>query len=58
MKAAVELRVPPGAAVLWRTATWHCVGPNLSARTRNWDDVPLRAWAEAQAGAAAATDPM
>ena len=31
---AVELRVPPGTAVLWRTATWHCVGPNLSARTR------------------------
>ena len=120
LEAAVELRVPPGAAVLWRTATWHCVGPNLSDRTRkimhvgyhyrwlrptdyveqdpaliarcspirrqllgalgpgshplgetpefhpasqywiprNWDDVPLRAWAEARAGAAAATDPM
>ena len=120
MKAAVELRVPPGTAVLWRTATWHCVGPNLSARTRkimhvgyhyrwlrptdyveqdpeliarcspirrqllgalapgthplgetpefhpasqywmtnNPEDVPLKAWAEAQAGAAAATDPM
>ena len=118
-EAAVELRVPPGTAVLWRTATWHCVGPNLSARTRkimhvgyhyrwlrptdyveqdpaliersspvrrqllgalapgshplgeapefhpasqywiprNWDDVPLRAWAEAQ-GATATTHPM
>ena len=22
--------LPPGAAVLWRTATWHCVGPNVS----------------------------
>ena len=117
---AVELRVPPGTAVLWRTATWHCVGPNLSARTRkimhvgyhyrwlrptdyieqdpgliarsspvrrqllgalatgspplgeapefypasqhwitsNWDDVPLKAWAEEQAGAAAATSPL
>ena len=30
----VELRLPPGAAVLWRTATWHCVGPNLSNRIR------------------------
>ena len=120
MEAAVELRVPPGTAVLWRTATWHCVGPNLSDRTRkimhvgyhyrwlrptdyveqdpaliarcspirrqllgalspgshplgetpefhpasqywitrNWDDVPLKAWAEAQAGSAATTDPM
>ena len=120
MEDAVELRTPPGTAVLWRTATWHCVGPNLSDRTRkimhvgyhyrwlrptdyveqdpaliarcsptrrqllgalgpgshplgeepefhpasqywitrNWDDVPLKAWAEAQAGAAAATDPM
>ena len=34
LDAAVELRIPPGTAVLWRTATWHCVGPNLSARTR------------------------
>ena len=120
MEDAVELRTPPGTAVLWRTATWHCVGPNLSDRTRkimhvgyhyrwlrptdyveqdpaliarcsptrrqllgalspgshplgeepefhpasqywitrNRDDVPLKAWAEAQAGAAAATDPM
>ncbi len=32
--AAVDLRLPPGAAVLWRTATWHCVGPNLSDKTR------------------------
>ena len=31
---AVELKLPPGAAVLWRTATWHCVGPNLSQKTR------------------------
>ncbi len=31
---AVELKLPPGAAVLWRTATWHCVGPNLSNKIR------------------------
>ena len=31
---AVELKLPPGAAVLWRTATWHCVGPNVSDKTR------------------------
>ena len=31
---ALELRLKPGAAVLWRTAVWHCVGPNLSNRTR------------------------
>jgi ectoine hydroxylase-related dioxygenase (phytanoyl-CoA dioxygenase family) len=31
---AVELRLPPGAAVLWRTAVWHCVGPNLSRNIR------------------------
>ena len=30
----VELKLPPGAAVLWRTATWHCVGPNLSNLVR------------------------
>ena len=30
----IELKLPPGAAVLWRTATWHCVGPNLSDKTR------------------------
>ena len=112
---AVELRLKPGAAVLWRTATWHCVGPNQSPETRkimhigyhyrwlrptdyvqqdpdliaksdpvrrqllgalapdshplgedpnyhpssrywlikNWDDVPLRAWAEAKENAQA-----
>jgi ectoine hydroxylase len=112
---AVELKLQPGAAVLWRTATWHCVGPNNSAKTRkimhvgyhyrwlrptdyiqqdseliarsspvrrqllgalatgenplgdapdfqptsqywltkNWDDVPLKAWAEAQTPAGA-----
>ncbi len=31
---AVELKVRPGTAVLWRTATWHCVGPNMSRLTR------------------------
>lgn len=31
---AFELRLAPGTAVLWRTAVWHCVGPNLSRRTR------------------------
>lgn len=31
---AVELLLPPGTAVLWRTATWHCVGPNQSPKTR------------------------
>ncbi len=31
---AVELKLAPGAAVLWRTATWHCVGPNLSSQIR------------------------
>ncbi len=31
---AMELRLKPGAAVVWRTAVWHCVGPNLSERTR------------------------
>jgi len=33
-KDAVELKLPAGSAVLWRTATWHCVGPNLSRKTR------------------------
>lgn len=33
-KDAFELRLPAGAAVLWRTATWHCVGPNQSKQTR------------------------
>ena len=31
---SVELMLPAGSAVLWRTATWHCVGPNLSGKTR------------------------
>ena len=31
---AVEIKLRPGAAVLWRTATWHCVGPNRSDKTR------------------------
>jgi hypothetical protein len=31
---ATELKVPAGAAVLWRTACWHCVGPNTSPATR------------------------
>ena len=31
---AVELKLRPGSAVLWRTAVWHCVGPNLSQKTR------------------------
>ncbi len=33
-EGAVELRLPIGSAVLWRTAVWHCVGPNLSRKTR------------------------
>ena len=31
---AVELRLPAGAAVLWRTAVWHCVGPQTSDQIR------------------------
>ena len=31
---AVELKLPAGTAVLWRTAVWHCVGPNQSQKTR------------------------
>eukprot|EP01051_Picozoa_sp_SAG22_P011698 SAG22_NODE_1149_length_5353_cov_1.820898_1_plen_333_part_00 len=31
---ATELRVPVGSAVVWRTAVWHCVGPNTSESTR------------------------
>jgi ectoine hydroxylase-related dioxygenase (phytanoyl-CoA dioxygenase family) len=31
---AVELRLPAGAAVVWRTAVWHRVGRNLSGRVR------------------------
>jgi len=30
----LELKLPAGSAVLWRTATWHCVGPNRSNKTR------------------------
>ena len=30
----MELRLPPGAAVLWRTGCWHCVGPQLGTQTR------------------------
>ena len=117
---AVELRLKPGAVVLWRTATWHCVGPNLSDMTRkivhvgyhyrwlrptdyveqdpellarctpirrqllgalpagarllgddpdiqphsqywipkNWDEVPLRAWAATQPGFQQPTEPF
>jgi ectoine hydroxylase-related dioxygenase (phytanoyl-CoA dioxygenase family) len=30
----VEVNVRPGTAMLWRTALWHCLTPNLSKRTR------------------------
>ena len=30
----VEVNVRPGSAMLWRTALWHCLTPNLSDRTR------------------------
>ncbi len=30
----VEVNVRPGTAMLWRTALWHCLTPNLSDRTR------------------------
>lgn len=30
----VEVNVCPGTAMLWRTALWHCVTPNLSGQTR------------------------
>ncbi|MBI4552838.1 MAG: phytanoyl-CoA dioxygenase family protein [Candidatus Latescibacteria bacterium] len=30
----VEVNVRPGTAMLWRTALWHCLTPNLSTRTR------------------------
>jgi ectoine hydroxylase-related dioxygenase (phytanoyl-CoA dioxygenase family) len=30
----VEVNVKPGTAMLWRTALWHCLTPNLSQRTR------------------------
>lgn len=31
---SLELKLRPGAAVLWRTAVWHCVGPNLGTAPR------------------------
>ena len=31
---ALELKLPAGSAVVWRTAVWHCVGPNQSPNTR------------------------
>ena len=34
LEVAVELKLPIGLAVLWRTALWHFVGPNLSRKTR------------------------
>jgi ectoine hydroxylase len=30
----VELNFRPGTALLWRTAVWHCVSPNLSDKVR------------------------
>lgn len=30
----VEVNVRPGTAMLWRTALWHCLTPNLSKRAR------------------------
>lgn len=30
----VEINVRPGTAMLWRTALWHCLAPNLSGQTR------------------------
>lgn len=30
----VEVNVRPGTALVWRTALWHCVTPNLSDRAR------------------------
>ena len=33
-QGAVELRLPAGAAVVWRTAVWHRVNRNLSDRVR------------------------
>lgn len=30
----VEVNVKPGTAMVWRTALWHCLTPNLSDRTR------------------------
>lgn len=33
-KDIVEVNVRPGTAMVWRTALWHCLTPNLSDRTR------------------------
>ena len=33
-KDIVEVNVQPGTAMLWRTALWHCLTPNLSTQTR------------------------
>eukprot|EP01052_Picozoa_sp_SAG31_P025922 SAG31_NODE_2309_length_5961_cov_3.697373_6_plen_285_part_00 len=33
-QGAVEMKVPAGSAIVWRTAVWHCVGPNTSTETR------------------------
>ncbi|MFT5087522.1 MAG: ectoine hydroxylase [Candidatus Latescibacterota bacterium] len=30
----VEVNVRPGTALVWRTALWHCLTPNLSGRAR------------------------
>lgn len=30
----IELNVRPGTALVWRTAVWHCVSPNLSDKVR------------------------
>ena len=30
----LELKLPVGSAVVWRTAVWHCVGPNQSPKVR------------------------
>ena len=30
----VEVNVAPGTAMVWRTALWHCLTPNLSERAR------------------------
>lgn len=29
-----EVNVKPGTAMIWRTALWHCLAPNLSTHTR------------------------
>jgi ectoine hydroxylase len=33
-REVVEINVRPGAAMVWSTAVWHCVTPNLSERAR------------------------